>query len=240
MSSDTSAQWVGRPRATRQRGGGLAPRDEILDHAAALFAERGYSGTTTRAIAERVGIRQASLYYHFAGKDEILLELLESSVRPSLGFVDALLTHADPGAALYALASIDVGTLLATRHNIGALYLAHEVQQPQFDSFRAHRAKLQAAYTSLVGQRDDREFIGACCMQLVEMVITLRREGEPGNDTPESIALACLRVAGAGPVEIARTSDAGKRLISDLVGIRYQENRGPTDTKSGQSRPSRP
>ena len=135
MSTDSGTQKVGRPRAAPQDGSDLAPRDQILAAAAALFAEHGYTGTTTRAIAERVGIRQASLYYYFAGKDEILLELLEISVRPSLAFVSPLLAEPDRPAALYALALIDVETLLATPHNVGVLYLSHEVQQPRFDTF---------------------------------------------------------------------------------------------------------
>ena len=190
---------VGRPRSTPSSSGASA-RDEILDAAAALFAERGYAGTSTRSIAERVGIRQASLYYHFAGKDEILLELLETSVRPSLDFVEQLRDAPDAAAALFALAAVDVQTLLDSPHNIGALYLAPEVQEPRFDSFRQDRAQLQQAYVDLaaaVSPEGDAAFLGACCIQLVEMVIPMRREGEPPTGLAESIAAACLRVVGA-------------------------------------------
>lgn len=190
---------VGRPRAKASTSTSSA-RDEILDAAAVLFAEHGYAGTSTRSIAERVGIRQASLYYHFAGKDEILLELLETSVRPSLDFVESLLDVPDPAAALLALATVDVGTLLATPHNIGALYLAHEVQEERFESFRQHRAQLQQAYVDLaaaIRPEGDAAFLGACCMQLVEMVIPMRRSGEPEAGIAESIAAACLRVVRA-------------------------------------------
>jgi AcrR family transcriptional regulator len=218
MSTDAGTQRVGRPRATPQQGSDLAPRDQILGAAAALFAEHGYAGTTTRAIAERVGIRQASLYYHFAGKDEILLELLEISVRPSLAFVDTLLALPDTTAALYALASIDVETLLATPNNVGVLYLSHEVQQPRFDSFRAHRAELQAAYTTLVGRSVDQpEFVGACCMQLVEMVITLRRDGEPDASIASAIAEACLRLLGLSAAEVETAVAAGERVLASLA-----------------------
>jgi AcrR family transcriptional regulator len=218
MSADAGTQRVGRPRVTPQRESDLAPRDQILGAAAALFAEYGYAGTTTRAIAERVGVRQASLYYHFAGKDEILLELLEISVRPSLAFVDTLLELPDSAAALYALASIDVETLLATPHNVGVLYLSHEVQQPRFDSFRAHRAELQAAYTALAGRSVDRpEFVGACCMQLVEMVITLRRDGEPDASTAPAIAEACLRLLGLSADDVAAAVAAGEQVLGSLV-----------------------
>ena len=89
----------GRPRHAPASGPADAtPREQILDAAAALFAERGFAATTTRLIAERVGIRQASLYYHFAGKDELLIELLTTSVRPSLDAVRRI-EGLVPGAA---------------------------------------------------------------------------------------------------------------------------------------------
>src|SRR6185437_17151071 len=75
---------AGRPRLRPASDAEVAPRAEILDAAAELFVGQGLAATTTRQIAERVGIRQASLYYYFTGKDEILLELLTQSVRPSL------------------------------------------------------------------------------------------------------------------------------------------------------------
>ena len=72
---------AGRPRLRPASDADVPPREEILDAAAGLFVSQGLAATTTRQIAERVGIRQASLYYYFAGKDEILLELLTQSVR---------------------------------------------------------------------------------------------------------------------------------------------------------------
>jgi len=40
-------------------------RAELLAAAAEVFAERGYSGTTVREVAEAAGILGGSLYYHF-------------------------------------------------------------------------------------------------------------------------------------------------------------------------------
>jgi AcrR family transcriptional regulator len=51
---------------------GAARRDDILATATQLFAERGYANVGMRAIADEVGIRPASLYHHFASKEEIL------------------------------------------------------------------------------------------------------------------------------------------------------------------------
>jgi AcrR family transcriptional regulator len=45
---------------------------EIIEAAARVFAERGFHGATTQDIADVLGIRQASLYYYFAAKEEAL------------------------------------------------------------------------------------------------------------------------------------------------------------------------
>lgn len=57
-----------------------ATRQQILDVAARLFREKGYAGTTQREIAKRCGIKAASLYYHFASKDDLLLEVLDFGI----------------------------------------------------------------------------------------------------------------------------------------------------------------
>ena len=72
----------GRPRLTARRRPGGTARAEILDAAAELFTTRGFAATSTRHIAEAVGMRQASLYNHFATKDDILVCLLYTSPSP--------------------------------------------------------------------------------------------------------------------------------------------------------------
>jgi AcrR family transcriptional regulator len=52
-------------------------RDEILDSATRLFAERGYEGTSMADLAEQVGMRKASLFYHFASKDVLYAAVLD-------------------------------------------------------------------------------------------------------------------------------------------------------------------
>ncbi len=47
-------------------------RDEILEAALELFSVNGYEATSISQLADAVGIRKASLYSHFANKQEIL------------------------------------------------------------------------------------------------------------------------------------------------------------------------
>jgi AcrR family transcriptional regulator len=75
------------PRSRLVRNSRVLRRsEEIIDAAARVFAERGYHGTSTQAIADVLGMRQASLYYYFASK-EAALELV--CIRGTDGFVEA-------------------------------------------------------------------------------------------------------------------------------------------------------
>jgi AcrR family transcriptional regulator len=215
---------AGRPRLRPASNAGVPPREEILDAAAGLFIGQGLAATTTRQIAERVGMRQASLYYHFAGKDEILLELLTQSVRPSLQVAAMLESRCqdDPAAGLYALALTDVRTLTRAPHNIATLYLLPEVQGEEFASFRAERAQLQAAYGRLgraaaqsAGSAGLAEaLIATLVMQVVESVIHLRRSGDLRDSYAHDIAASCLRLIGLADPAVARARAAAAGLLA--------------------------
>jgi AcrR family transcriptional regulator len=66
-------------RTTRPESSG-AGRHRILDLAATLFVEQGYEGTSLRHLAGEVGMKPASLYYHFASKDDLLTEVLQRGI----------------------------------------------------------------------------------------------------------------------------------------------------------------
>src|SRR4249919_2282 len=73
-------------RCGAQRRGGAARmtrRDELLELAATMIAERGLRATTVRDIADSAGILSGSLYHHFASKEEMVDEVLR-------GFLDWL------------------------------------------------------------------------------------------------------------------------------------------------------
>ena len=57
---------------------------------------------------------------------------------------------------------------------------------------------------------------GACCLQLVEMMIQLRRDGEPGAAVAEDIAQGCLRVVGLAENEVRAAMETGRELVSAL------------------------
>lgn len=52
-------------------------RNEILDTADELFGQKGFDGTSTNDILEKVGIARGTLYYHFKSKEDIMDALIE-------------------------------------------------------------------------------------------------------------------------------------------------------------------
>lgn len=69
-----------RVKRQKPREKGSKRRDEILQVAARLFAEKGYEETTIREIGDAAGILSGSLYHHFQTKEEMLHELLKSFI----------------------------------------------------------------------------------------------------------------------------------------------------------------
>jgi AcrR family transcriptional regulator len=57
--------------ARQRRASADQTRDAILAAALGLFSERGFDGASTREIAERAGVTQPLLNYHFSSKDEL-------------------------------------------------------------------------------------------------------------------------------------------------------------------------
>jgi AcrR family transcriptional regulator len=56
----------------------MTRRDELLELAATMIAERGLRATTVRDIADGAGILSGSLYHHFSSKEEMVDEVLRS------------------------------------------------------------------------------------------------------------------------------------------------------------------
>lgn len=222
---NTPNRRAGRPRHVPYAGS-AAPREQILDVAARLFVRHGFAATSTRDIADAVGIRQASLYYHFSGKDDILAELLNRSVRPTVDKI-AKIEHLVPPetheTALYLLALVDVSTLEAAPHNIGLLSRLPDVtESPVYEQFRDARVELADGYgrlgasiarppiVDLIGQRR----LGEILIQVVDSAINMRSLGEsPDGRSSNAVASTCLRICGCDDQQISSAASSATQLF---------------------------
>ncbi|MCV7209402.1 TetR/AcrR family transcriptional regulator [Mycolicibacterium canariasense] len=213
---------AGRPRLQTQRRPGVTARDEILDAAGELFTTLGYAGTSTRSIAESVGIRQASLYHYFDTKDDILCALLSQTVTPTLAFIPALLDASPALTAeehLHALASFDGDQLLNGRWNLGALYLLPELRDARLEPFWSDRERLRLHY--LAASRAVLECTGVhpaaadLPFRLVESLVNMWSEphGPERAELPVHVADACLRVLGSVDAATPRLRESSAAVI---------------------------
>lgn len=62
-------------------GNNRSVREKILAAAVQLFAEYGYHAATMRDIASLTGIQAASIYYHYANKQALLVEIMDTHMR---------------------------------------------------------------------------------------------------------------------------------------------------------------
>jgi AcrR family transcriptional regulator len=145
---------TGARRATRVDP--PATRERILREASVLIAQRGYRATTTRQIAERVGIQQPSLFHHFASKAEIVGELLSWDLGQTLPFVRELASQ--PTSApirLYAYLVFDIDHLMTAPYNLAGIFTEDVMSDPAFavwankrDQVHTHVEEIVAAGVS--------------------------------------------------------------------------------------------
>jgi AcrR family transcriptional regulator len=64
-------------RVDGRRLRGQATREQILDAAREAMCEHGYAGASMRAVADAAGVQLSLVHYHFGGKRQLLVALLE-------------------------------------------------------------------------------------------------------------------------------------------------------------------
>ena len=78
-------------------------RQTILEKALELFTDKGYIGASMGDIAEAVGIRKASLYSHFSGKESIFRAIFDQILEDYVVFIHALTDGSGQQSAIQTL-----------------------------------------------------------------------------------------------------------------------------------------
>lgn len=86
--------------AERRQRERAARRELIVDAARQVLLRQGIRGTTTKEIAQRCELSEATLFFYFRSKDEILLSLILESISAWAEGLEALLAQALPPADL--------------------------------------------------------------------------------------------------------------------------------------------
>ena len=116
-------------------------RGEILDAALACFAARGYHETSVDEIAARAGLSKGAIYWHFKGKRELFLALVDRFSEPALAELDFVAEAPDWRAALHEVFArvrlqLELGMPL---FKLGLEYIAQSARDDEI-RVRAERA----------------------------------------------------------------------------------------------------
>lgn len=75
-------------------------RERLLTEMTGLVERQGFRPTSVNDVLQAAGIKKGTLYYHFPGKDELGLAVLERAANEFMAFLDAALTGPTPMEAL--------------------------------------------------------------------------------------------------------------------------------------------
>lgn len=120
-------------------------RDEILSAAAGIISAKGFDATSMQDIATAVNLQKASLYYHFASKQEILLALLDNALSILTSRLEVVREAELPASEKLRQAMVAYLDIISAQQNLAAVLLLeyrslppnlrqqHVLQRDQFE-----------------------------------------------------------------------------------------------------------
>jgi AcrR family transcriptional regulator len=164
----------------------------ILDGAAQLLIEQGYSRATTNKIAERSGFSVGTLYHYFEGKEDIYQELMAQECDKIIAAVEqspVLGNLRDTLTSMYSL-------VFQTQGNDPKLMqaLSHLLDAPFQETLSRKRTQAVAAVARLL--QAHRDEITVSDLQLAALTIVNAHEGFVVNANTSTYTTAELREQG--------------------------------------------
>ena len=127
---------------------------QIFESATALFAERGFAGTSLQDIALAAGLTRPALYYYFSNKDELLARLVRDTTMDAAQQLESVgADHPDLGPAAHLHELVHRSTLFQAEHRDQfRLLLRSEAELPEdlLDLYAEGRRRVFAVFTSAI------------------------------------------------------------------------------------------
>src|SRR3954451_878951 len=195
-----------RTRAARAEG--REARDELLTAAVRVFARRGYREAGVDEIAAEAGYSKGALYWHFSGKEDLLMSLLEERIDAPMRDRFALLASAPPERDMSVEASREFARQLSEARE--TLLLERE-----YWSLAIRDPELRARYCER--QQELRDALAA------GMEARARHLGTPELTMPaEDVARIVMSVIGGlGFDELMEPRTGRPELLGEALAVIY-------------------
>ncbi len=171
-------------------------REQILEVAERFFYLRGFQATTVDAIAEELGVTKPFIYYHFENKRDILLHLLERTMRKSHSvFKGVDVENGEPDIILRELVRRFALVVIETRVST-AMFWRDEKDLPinNKETIREMKRDVDNSLARIVERGiesgcfhvEDTKMVSICIAGMVTWIYTWYQED--GRYSPEEIA----------------------------------------------------
>jgi len=174
-------------------------RELLIESTRDLLWERGYVGTSPKAIQQRSGAGQGSMYHHFAGKHDLALAAIERNVADLVARADADL--GGPGSAAERV----------TRY-----------MRRERDALRGCPVGRLTMDPDVMGDQQLRRPIENAFAEVRERLATVLAEGRDGGEldpslVPAAVAAALVAVLQGGYV-LARAAGSAETYAQAVEG----------------------
>lgn len=155
-------------------------REHVLAAAAKVFAKRGFHGASLDAIAEEAGFSRGAVYYNFADKEELFLDLLDrrcaersQDLRGVFSGTDDDVDATARQAQLAADHALDAMTGDPEWRALYLEFLAHAARDPAFRRrFSKRTAEMRSALEEVVIERTA-PFVDALGMEPEQLAVVI-------------------------------------------------------------------
>jgi AcrR family transcriptional regulator len=155
-------------------------REHVLAAAARVFARRGFHATSLEAIADEAGYSRGAVYYNFADKEELFLELLDRRCAERAQDLRAVFADADDDveatsqqAQIAAQRALDAMTGDPQWRALYMEFLAHAARDTAFRRrFSKRSEEMRGALEDVVAERT-RPIAGALDMEPEQLAVVI-------------------------------------------------------------------
>jgi AcrR family transcriptional regulator len=178
-------------------------KERLIESARELLWERGYVGTSPKAVQQRAGAGQGSMYHHFGGKSDLARAAIERSAAELRGRAEA--AFAGPGTAIDRVGAY----LRRERDALKGCPVGRLTQDPEVMADPLLRAPVEETFAWVTGR-------------IADLLAEGRAAGEvdPGLD-PAAAAAALVAVVQGGYVlaRAAGSAEAYERAVAGALSL---------------------
>lgn len=185
-------------------GRGEATREKLVEETSRLARRQGFSRTSVNTVLQATGLKKGALYYHFPGKDDLGLAVLNCERDSFIAFLDKCL---DPCSPLISLERFFAAALQKHRDSgfVGGCLWGNTALEMS-DSDAPHLDVVKRTFDEWI-------------LKIVPVVAAGQESGEIRDDlSPEQ--LSCIIVAGIeGGIMLSRLTKKEEPLKSSLQSL---------------------